>query len=259
MSLERFVAAHEGVDRALVLVNRRQPEQLRSMLEGMFAAQSVTVDEAAVDDVPEDTVLLLDGDGEILARSPLSELSESLLFTNSDAFITGSTDLEGIDLPDVITGLEGVNFRLRGYPRSHKEKLLLIAVSRQIERASWECNDGTHRASFQQLSRIVDEQGTQRVYRRLGGSNVDTHVYGVDDDGGAARAAELGLNVHAGESPDYRDSWFVIHRPPDDADPDEAEPIALLAVQDGDGIWHGFFTSERASVFAVDDYVREQL
>lgn len=258
MSLRRLVDEYEGVERALVLANRSQPEQLRSMLAGMFERQSVGVDEAAVEGVPDDTVLLLDGTGSVVARSPLDAVSESLLFTNSDAFVTGSIDLEEIDLPDVITGLEGVKFRLRGFPRSHKEKLLLIAVSRQIERAAWERDDGTHRASFQRLSRIVDEKGTERVYRRLGESDVDTHVYGVDD-GGVAQATDLGVTVHTGESADYRDSWFVVHRPPDAEVADAPDPYALLAVQDDDGVWDGFFTADPDEALAVDDYVRRAL
>ncbi|QKY18986.1 histidine kinase [Halolamina sp. CBA1230] len=258
MSLRRFVDGYEGAERALVLANRSQPEQLRSMLAGVFERQSVRVDEAVVEGVPDDTVLLLDGTGSVVARSPLDAVSASLLFTNSDAFITGSTGLDEIELPDVISGLEGVNFRLRGFPRSHKEKLLLIAVSRQIERTAWAHDDGTHRASFQRLSRIVDEQGTQRVYRRLGESDVDTHVYGVDD-GDVDWSAELEVTVHTGESPDYRDSWFVIYRPPEAEQPGTPDPFALLAVQDDDGVWDGFFTSGPEEALAVDDYVRRSL
>jgi len=258
MSLRRLIDEYDGAERSLLLANRSQPEQLRSMLAGMFSEQSVTVDEAAVEGVPENTVLLLDGDGNVLAQSPLSAVAESLLFTNSDAFVTGSTSLAETNLPAVITGLEGVKFRLRGYPQSHKEKLLLIAVSRHIERVAWKHGAGTHRASFQRLSRIIDEQGTQRVYRQLGESGVDTHVYGVDD-GGAEDAAELGVTVHAGESPDYRDSWFVVHRPPDADQPGEPTALALLAIQDDDGVWDGFFTSEPDGALAVDDYVRREL
>jgi len=258
MSLRRLVENHEGVQRALVLANRSQPEQLRSMLTGMFARQSVSVDEAVVEGIPEDTVLLLDGEGNVLAQSPLDAVAQSLLFTNSDAFVTGSTSLEETNLPSVVTGLEGVRFRLRGFPRSHKEKLLLIAVSRHIERAAWEHDAGTHRASFQRLSRIVDEQGTQRVYRQLGESDVDTHVYGVDD-GGAEEAAALGVTVHAGESADYRDSWFVVHCPPGTGQTAGPGPLALLAIQDDDGVWDGFFTTETEEALAVEDYVRREL
>lgn len=258
MPIERFVERHEGPERALVLANRSQPEQLRSMLEGVFERQSVTVDEATVEDVPENTVLLVDGDGDVLAESPLDAVSESLLFTNSDAFVTGSTSLEETDLPDVITGLEGVTFRLRGYPRSHKEKLLLIAVSRHIERVAWQHDAGTHRASFQKLSRIVDEQGTARVYRRLGESGVETHVYGVDDCAEEV-AGDLGVTVHTGESREYRDSWFVIHRPPDAEQESGPDPIALLAIQDDVGVWDGFFTSDPEEALAIDDYARREL
>jgi hypothetical protein len=258
MSLRRLFEEHDGAERALVLANRSQPEQLQSMLAGMFERQSVSVEEADIEDVPDDTVLLLDGSGTVLAQSPLAAVSESLLFTNSDAFVTGSTSLEETNLPDVITGLDGVDFRLRGYPESHKEKLLLIAISRHIERTAWEHDDGTHRASFQRLSRIVDERGTQRVYRRLGESDVDTHVYGVDD-GGTERAAELGVTVHSGESVDYRDSWFVVHRPPNAEAPGGPDPIALLAIQDESGALDGFFTSDPEEALAVDDYVRARL
>ncbi|MFW5940015.1 MAG: histidine kinase [Halolamina sp.] len=258
MSLRQFIEARDGVDRTLVLANRSQPEQLRSMIEGMFAEQPVSVDDDAVADVPADTVLLLDDTGSVLAQSPLAAVAESLLFTNSDAFITGSIDLDEVDLPAVITGLEGVTFRLRGFPHSHKEKLLLIAVSRQIERASWEHGDGTHRASFQKLSRIVDEQGTQRVYRELGRSDVDTHVYGTGDDL-PEEAYELGVTVHTGETADYRDSWFVLHRPVGADDASGPDPLAMLAIQDDDGVWEGFFTSDPAEALPIDDYVRREL
>lgn len=258
MSIERFVERHQGEERALVLANRSQPEQLRSMLESVFERQSVTVDEAVVEDVPENTVLLLDGAGNVLAQSPLDAVSQSLLFTNSDAFMTGSTSLEETDLPDVITGLEGVTFRLRGYPQSHKEKLLLIAVSRHIERVAWQHDAGTHRASFQKLSRIVDEQGTARVYRRLAESGVDTHIYGGDDCGEKA-LENLDVTVHTGDSRDYRNSWFVIHRPPAAEQESAPDPLALLAIQDETGVWNGFFTSDSAEALAIDDYVRREL
>lgn len=253
MSLRQFLNGQKAIERALVIANRNQPEQLRSMLEGAFERQSVTVGEETTGRYPEDTVLLLDGDGEVLAESPLDAVADTLLFTNSDAFVTGSVSLEDADLPDVLVGLENVLFRLRGYPRSHKEKLLLIAVSRHIERVAWSRDGGTLRSSFQQLSRISDESGTERVYRRLADSGVEVHVYGLDTDGGPPD--DLEVAVHSGSGEDYRDSWFVVHIPPDD----EADPVALLAIQDDSGVWDGFFTTDRASVLPIDEYIREKL
>jgi riboflavin biosynthesis pyrimidine reductase len=52
-------------------------------------------------------------------------------------------------MPDVLDGLTETPFTLRGYPESNSEKLLLILVSRQIERLAWEGGSGTLRSSFQ--------------------------------------------------------------------------------------------------------------
>lgn len=254
MSLRQFLDAHEGVERALVLVNRSQPEQLRSMLQGAFERHPIPVTEAEATERPEDTVVLLDESETVVAESPLDAVSESLLFTNSDAYKTGNVSLAEADLPDVLAGLEDVQFRLRGYPRSHKEKLLLIGVSRHIERVAWNSDGGTLRSSFQQLSRITDERGTERVYRRLADSGVEVHVYGMDDYGGVPD--DLDVSVHAGETEDYQDSWFVVHNPPDGA---EKDPIALLAIQNENGVWDSFFTSEPETTVAIDEYIAEQL
>lgn len=254
MSLRQFLADHSGVERALALVNRRQPEQLRSMLDEAFERQPVPVSGHEAAAYPEDTVLLLDESNEVVAQSSLDEVARSLLFTNSDAYKTGSIALSEAALPDVLAGLEDVMFRLRGYPKSHKEKLLLIGVSRHIERVAWNRGRGTLRSSFQQLSRITDERGTERVYRLLADSDVDVHVYGMDEDGGVPE--DIDVTVHAGESEDFRDSWFVVHIP---ADPAKEEPIALVAVQDELGVWDGFFTSDREQVLAIDQYIAEQL
>jgi len=125
----------------------------------------------------------------VIARSTLDELLESVLLINSDLYKTGAIDLNEVTLPDVLSGLDEVPFRLRGYPHSNKEKLLLIVVSRVIERIAAEAGGGTLRASFQRLSRLQDERGTREVYETLGNSGVDVHVYGVGDaDPGGCRS-----------------------------------------------------------------------
>lgn len=247
------------MDRALVLVNRNQPVQLQSMLEGAFERQPVPVSEATADAYPENTVLLLDGDGEVVAESPLSAVADSLLFTNSDAYITGSVRLDEAELPAVLAGLEDVTFRLRGYPQSHKEKLLLIGVSRHIERIAWARDAGTIRTSFQRLSRIEDEVGTRRVYEQLASSDVNVHIYGVDDGGAPEK---LDVSVHAGDTGDYRESWFVVYRPSELDGQEEMcaqDGLALLAMQDTSGVWDGYFTSATPEVLAIDDHIKREL
>ena len=53
---------------------------------------------------------------------------------NSDLFTTGTRSLERTDVPDVLDGLAGTRFLLRGYPASDTGKLLLILISRYIEK-----------------------------------------------------------------------------------------------------------------------------
>jgi hypothetical protein len=47
--------------------------------------------------------------------------------------MTGARRLDESALPDMLAGLNDVQFEMRGYPESNSEKLLLIAVSRLIE------------------------------------------------------------------------------------------------------------------------------
>ncbi|SNR51965.1 hypothetical protein SAMN06264855_11196, partial [Halorubrum vacuolatum] len=57
----------------------------------------------------ENLVVLIEGD-EIIAASPLSELVEAILLVNSDLYITGARQLDAIELPPVVTGLDGTLF-----------------------------------------------------------------------------------------------------------------------------------------------------
>lgn len=177
MSLRQFLDELDGRERSLFVVNRSAPDPVLAMLDELFERQPVSVEETTLADAESDLVLLVE-DGEVVARSPLSDLETAILFVNSDLFVTGARDLDEVALPDVLAHLDDVPFRLRGYPESHHEKLLLILVSRHIERRAWSRGAGTLRASFQSLSRIDDEVGTREVYQLLDGSAVDVHLYG---------------------------------------------------------------------------------
>jgi hypothetical protein len=257
VTLAAFLDRQGPTQRTLSLVNRTEPEQYRSMLESTFERQSVAVTEYTAPEHPENTVVLLDDAGRELATSSLERVGETLLLTNSDAFITGSTSLEAASIPDVLTGLDGVRFALRGYPQSHKEKLLLIGLSRHIERVAWTEGDGTLWASFQKLSRLDDERGTRRAYERLVEAGVDVHLYGV-----ASRDTlpDIEATIHTGTSEAYTDSWFVVYQPDavvTEADDDTAQ--ALVALQDDDGRWDGAFTRDPAEVTRLGDYISSSL
>lgn len=255
MTLRRHLDAladPAAADRTLAVLRRSGATPLEGMLHDLFADQPVAVEVPDDVDLPadEDVALLLEA-GEVVASSPMRALEEAILLVNSDLYTTGTLKLHEADLPDVLTGLADTPFRLRGYPLAHKEKLLLVAVSRQIELFAHRAGAGTLRASFQRLSRIDDEVGTRRVYEALAGRDLDVHVYGEPDrDPGA----DLDVTVHGGYGDRYSDSWFVVFTPEAGS---AARPAALLALEVRRRHWDGFWTFDPGLVSDVDATIRD--
>lgn len=252
-SLRSFFDELAAPDRTLVVVNRSSPGPVRNLLDSLLDEQPVSITEAEIAAETDDDVVALVENGAVVARSTLDELLESVLLVNSDLYKTGAIELGEVALPDVLSGLEEVPFRLRGYPASNKEKLLLIVVSRVIERIAAEHGRGTLRASFQRLSRIDDERGTREVYTALADTDVDVHVYGVGD---AASLSALPVTVHTGTSFPYRRSWFVVFTPPAGADGDR---VALLALEDEPNVWDGFWTFRPSLVDRIERHIADRL
>jgi len=253
MALDSYLPSPDGNPRSLVVANRTEPEPLQRMIENLFAEQEVSVGERAVNSYDDDTVLLVE-DGEILATSPLRDLQNAILMVNSDLYVTGTRHFAETDVPEVINGLAETPFRLRGYPESNSEKLLLILISRHIERLAYAAEDGTLRSSFQRLSRIRDESGTKETYQSVAGTGVDVHVYGRAD---WEPTRELDVTAHAGRKWDFENSWFVLYEP-ESSGPD-SESAALLAIQSDDRTWDGFWTYDRSAVEELARYVRCRL
>jgi hypothetical protein len=133
-SSERLTAFIERVgppQRSLVFTDPDVPVPFRRLLAEGFEEQHVSVDgvDPEVDGNEESAVALVE-DGEVLHTSSL----ESYLLVNSDLYRTGTVGLAEFDPPSVLMNLDETRFRLRGYPASNKEKLLLVLVSRYIER-----------------------------------------------------------------------------------------------------------------------------
>ena len=241
------------------------------------ASEGLTLDVDALrrnDAVPFDgddpgeveNLALLVEDDEVVAGSTLGELGDAVLFVNSDLYVTGSRTLADVDLPSVISGLENTTFTLRGYPESNRQKLLLITISRFIERAAWVAGDGTLRSSFQRLSRIKDEVGTREVYESVVDAGVDTHLYGVPDD------VPRGLDavIHGGDSRDFTHSWFVVYRPP--GGPTSVDGgarsnhergvdggVGLLAVEAEPRVWRGMWTFDEGRIRTMNRYIERNL
>ena len=251
MSLRQFLDAIESPERSLVVLDRDAPKPVQRMLEKTFANQPIEVDKVDLDDEGNDAVLIVE-DGTVLAKSSLRDLQDAVLVVNSDLFVTGTRQLADVELPAVLQELDEIPFFLRGYPESHSEKLLLILMSRYIERTAWEQQSGTLRASFQSLSRIDDEIGTHQVYRRLDDSPVDVHAYGAP---GWEPSPQSTITIHAGYERDFLESWFVVYTPPAGGD----EHVALLALEEGPNEWTGFWTYRPSLVTDINEYIVRQL
>ncbi|MFC7096912.1 DICT sensory domain-containing protein [Halobaculum marinum] len=254
----RTLASAVPSDRRLAVVRRDGGTPLDSMLRRLFADQpvSVSTDATAGTTTGDDDVAVLVEDGEVLATSPLAALERAILLVNSDLYKTGTLRLADADLPSVLTGLADVPFRLRGYPLAHKEKLLLIAMSRQIELRAARADAGELHASFQQLSRIDDEVGTRRTYEHLAATDVDVHVYG-EPDWNPERP--LDVTAHAGYGAGYSDSWFVVFDPPADAVGPHTTPVGLLALEAEPRVWEGIWTFRPDAVAELASVIRRKL
>jgi hypothetical protein len=252
-ALNGFIDETDASEKTLLLLNRTGPEPLVELLDRAFESQSVTIADRHVVEGTDDLVCLIE-DGEVTATTPFSTLSESFLLVNVDRYRTGTRQLETGSFPDVLTGLDDVEFTVRGFPDSNKEKLLLVLISRFIEYRALEAGSGEFHSTFQRLSRLDDEYGTKTVYEWLAESDVDTHVYGVRDDPSIADA--LGVTAHSGTHEEYRRSWVVVFTPDDEATTDDAH-AALVAVETESNVWRGMWTYDADRVGRVQSYVRQ--
>jgi len=242
-SIRELFDEASDADVSLVTINRTQPDSVRALLADAFGRQSVDLIERTLPREGDDVVALRK-DGRICAVSSLDELMQSFLLVNADRFRTGTGSFDD-DIPDVLEGMDGTLFDLRGYPASNKEKLLLVLISRHVERLAYEADEGRLRSSFQRLSRLEDELGTREVYERLAERPVDVHVYGVPD----GVPEEVDVTVHGGTSDEHRNAWCVVFRPPD------GDGAALIAHQQETNRWQGFWTYDGDTVARADRYL----
>ncbi|MGB9956360.1 histidine kinase [Haloferax prahovense] len=282
MGLDSFLGAIDAASQSLSVVNRSAPDPVQRMLETTFADQPVDVDELSDDAHGDDVVVLTEQTPEgqeVVATSPLEEVMNTVLLVNSDLYKTGQTKLDEFELPSVLTRLDDVPFSLRGYPESDKEKLLLVAISRYIERHAWRARNGRLRSSFQRLSRIEDERGTRAVYQKVASTDVQTHIYGIPD---WTPPSNSDLLTHGGYTEDFYDSWFVVYTPPeggpvgavesddgiDKETPSDGrdidgvspgQPVALLALETEPKRWEGYWTFRPSLVADIDRYISRNM
>jgi len=246
MSISAFIDALDDREKTITVLNRESVDPLYRMLVEMFESEGVTVAESSDPDSPGDVVLLQDEQTGNLAVSRLDDVSETLLLVNSDLYVTGTVPIEDVETPQVVAHLSDVTFRV-----SDKQKFLLIHISRHIESLALETGSGVVHSSFQRLSRLRDERGTTRAYESLVDTGLDVHVYGVDDWEPPAFADEM--TVHAGDSEELRNSWFVVH----DGDGNDDRKAALVAQETSPNEYRGYWTFEPRLVDEILGYLQD--
>ncbi len=249
MSIRGFV---DAVEPSPTTVRIRTPDpsanelgHLRNLIEKTFADPQITVQVERVT-TPEGgpVVAVTDEDGAVLATSRLQDVGETLLLVNEDLYVTGARRLEEVRTPEAVLALDETTFTVRG-----KSKFLLIHLSRHIESLAHETGAGELHTCFQHLSRVRDERGTERVYRRLADTGLDLHLYGVDDTDGPL---DLSAVVHDQDLGELSRSWFVVH----DGDGEAERKAALVAIQTAGGAFNGYWTFDPDRVDDVLDYLK---
>jgi hypothetical protein len=251
MGLREFVATLGRQEATVAVIDRESERPIYRLLVDLFDTDAVEVRDTQGDNRShrtDATVLRKRGAHGDIAVSSLGAVRDELLLVNSDIYVTGARGLDDIDPPDVIAGLDEVPFRVSDRSRQPKAKLVLIEMSRAIEAMAWRNGTGRLDAGFQQLSRIADERGTRRVYRRLGAdTEVETRVYGVPDHNPSLPS----VSVRAADTRELGQSWFVVYRPGDRP----TGGAALIAHQAEDAVWEGCWTYDRGRIAAVLDYL----
>ncbi|MCQ4332477.1 hypothetical protein KM295_03040 [Natronomonas sp. F2-12] len=251
-TLSGFIDEADTSEKSLLLLNRTEPEPFVDLLSEAFEEQAVTVTEKQIPEGVDNLVCLVE-DGNVVATTPLSELAEAYLLVNVDRYRTGTRQSDLGTFPEVLTGLDDIEFVVEGLPRSNREKLLLVVISRFIEHRALTADNGEFHSTFQRLSRLDDEYGTRTMYKRLGDSGVETHIYGVRDDPEAVE--ELGVTVHGGTSEEYRRSWVVVFTPEDRSDDGH---VALVAVEIDRNVWRSLWTYDVDRTERIRSYVRKR-
>jgi DICT domain-containing protein len=186
-----------------------------------FASQHVAVEHEPTTDAAPHAVLA--DDGEYLASVGVDAL---------DALAAAEPHPIGEDAPyrPLLEHLDRTTFS--SYSREQ-----MTQASREIEDRAWRANGGQLHTGFQRLSNVKPQLDT---YETIAESDVDVHVYGVPD----ADLGDVPFAVHAEDSDELAATWFVVF----DGGGDRQQSSALLAKEEPDGGFYGFWTYDPALV-----------
>ncbi|MEE6211458.1 DICT sensory domain-containing protein [Salarchaeum sp. III] len=235
-SIRSLVERVESEGRTLTVYDPAD-ERVVDRLRDYFGPQrvTVTVAESRGSNAPANFAVLHE-DGDVVAASDLDDVDSVIAF---EAGIVSDPDFDRDAYPAVLEHDDTTTFT------SFNKRSMIIA-SREVEVSAYNVGHGELRVGFQALSKMEDQW---RVYTQLADSGLDVHVYGIPDWEKPQR--ELDIAFHTDDVQEVRESWFVVY----DGDGRDARKLALIAHEQDDGTFHGFWTYDAGVVDEFLDYV----
>ncbi|MFC7045426.1 DICT sensory domain-containing protein [Halobacteriaceae archaeon GCM10025711] len=218
MTLHDVIESVEDRAKRLTLYVGPGGEAFVDSVREFFDSQNVTVDHRPADGGPERAVLREDGED-------LVTVEFAALETLVDPDVRPPDVGADVSYRRLLAHLDDTTFT--SYDRRQ-----MLYTSREVEDRAWRLRDGELHAGFQELA-IFETQ--RDVYRRLGQSGLDVHVYGVPD---GVTDEETNVTVHPRTEADFGRTWFVVF----DGGGDDAQKSALLAEERSSDHYYGFWT-----------------
>jgi len=236
MSFREIIESVNGSRSTLTLFNVDAPPAVVDQVAAHLEQQQVRLRTDSSERGTPTNFAVLSQDGEFVAASDLRDVYEHV---DVETGLHTETDLDEFAYPDVLRAIDNTTFSEFGKRR-------MIMASREIEKRAWEVGAGELHTGFQRLSMLA---GQERIYRKLGESPIETHVYGRPADG---LPVDLDVSVHGIDEEEIGRTWFLLF---DGAGTDD-EKCGLLAEEVGDDVYSGFWTYEADLVDEIFAHLR---
>lgn len=233
MGFREIIESVNGSRSTLTLLNVDAPPEVVETIADFLEPQQVRLVRDETDRDRPTNVALLHHDGALIAASDLLEVYRRV---DVETGLHTATDLDAVEYPDVLSGIDDTTFSELGKRR-------MIVASREIEKRAWEVDAGELHVGFQRLSLL---SGQQRIYRKLGESDVETHVYGRPD---VAVPDDVAVAAHPSRAEEVTDFWFVLF----DGAGRDGEKCGLLAEEVAPDRYSGFWTYRAELVDGIFD------
>ncbi|WP_136715381.1 DICT sensory domain-containing protein [Halorientalis salina] len=236
MSFREIIESVNGSRSTVTLFNLDAPPSAVEQVASYLEPQQVRFTRDTSEKGRPANFVVLHDDGDFVAASDFADVYEHV---DIEGGLHRRQDLD-FEYPEVLGHIDNTTFSEFGKRR-------MIIASREIEKRAWDAGRGTLYTGFQRLSLVASQE---RIYRKLGESPVETHVYGLPN---ADVPDSVDVHVHGIDDEEIGRSWFVLY----DGDGDDDEKCGLLAEEVGPNVYSGFWTYRADFVDEMLAYLTE--